>query len=420
MMAHESVSRSSSPPERRGRGREFTTNDFLLALRSAKPFERSSIHRAVLTAAGLLDPGDSVASDPGGLAAEYRRFLTNDLGYSFQRAGSDSDVVYRERQLLTFTTKYRCNPGAGEDSKDLEPCEERALEAVRATLEATGFGRMVSLVLLTDHPRAAIQREFPDVNPARYMKWYYLTAHAAYTPDLPQGCLFYHGRSRFPCLVLRPPRREGAGTLADALRMRVIHELVHYYLTFTLLLEDEHPFSEGILEMAGQTVGELLLDLITECFAHADTAGFEGNAFFSCAPRKATSVVSHLEDPAAKLSPHLLGWLRRRRQAYFRTVRFLSVFPWMCASLTHRGEEDCWALVELLEPPFDRLAGELLAPMTAMYATGGLRGRDILAMIEAIERVPGVLAQVTAWGALNEFFAEYSGGMDLFQGQPSR
>jgi hypothetical protein len=92
----------------------------------------------------------------------------------------------------------------------------------------------------------------------------------------------------------------------------------------------------------------------------------------------------------------------------------------MCASLTHRGEEDCWALVELLEPPFDRLAGELLAPMTAMYATGGLRGRDILAMIEAIERVPGVLAQVTAWGALNEFFAEYSGGMDLFQGQPSR
>jgi hypothetical protein len=41
-------------------------------------------------------------------------------------------------------------------------------------------------------------------------------------------------------------------------------------------------------------------------------------------------------------------------------------------------------------------------------------------MIEAIERVPGVLAQVTAWGALNEFFAEYSGGMDLFQGQPSR
>ena len=176
----------------------FRSSDLLRAIRTSRPFEKSAIQQAVLKAAGRLPPSQSSFS------AEYRELLS-EMGYSFVHAGFDSGIEYQERELLTFDTNYAAKLSTSAE-QEIGPTRQQAfLRMIREILESIGFDRAFFLVLLTDDARAAVERAFPRANPPDYVKWYYLTRNASARPEYPRGCLFFYGRSRFPCLIVSPP-----------------------------------------------------------------------------------------------------------------------------------------------------------------------------------------------------------------------
>ena len=386
---------------------DFRTSDFLRAMRKCRSFDRPTIQETVLDAAGRLPDERS----PESLTESYRELLTS-MGYSFRHAGIDDDIEYHERCLLTFDTNYVTDLDETYHTAHAASNAETDIDTVRSILESAGFDRALSLVMITDNARRTLGRELPAHDATNFVKWYYTTKRSSHKPRYPKGCLFYHGAARFPCLLLSPP--QGAMHLGEReaiLRMRVTHELVHYYLTFTLFADDEHPRSERILEIAGVEYAALLLDLLSECFAHSDTATFFGDDYFANAPTRRGQI------PEQGLShdlPAQLGkWLRQRRRAYLDTVTFMNVFPWICAATIHGDEGRAAELARMLSPAFRSLTASILEPVVCMYAEGSLRGGKLLEMIAAVEASPRVLVNLSCWHAIGTLFATYMKDWEL-------
>jgi len=129
-------------------------------------------------------------------------------GYSFQAGGSNHDVIFREPELLLFQPEVRhrlfpCTEIEGYSQAFLDKLTRR----IHDYLEQIGFLRMFHAVILTNDPLKVIELEldFEDGDSLSILPWYYGVDGFRRLPDHPAGCLYFHGKSRFPILFVSPP-----------------------------------------------------------------------------------------------------------------------------------------------------------------------------------------------------------------------
>jgi len=399
------------------RGLDFTTSDFLFALRSSQAYTADKIHEAVVSLARERNPG--FATDASSTnSAEYYQQVLRSMGYRLQPAGLDPEYEYPEKTLLTFQTRFVSFDG--EDGSLSNPTSgtphSQHVEIVKEVLREAGFDRAFFAVLFADNPEKAITQAFPRANPSSYIKWYYLTRHAIEQPDLPPCCMFFHSKSRFPCLLIGELQTSDPTQFRKDLEIRVIHEVLHYYLMFTLFLDDESPRSEMILDLAGWPISDFLLQLISETYAHIETLRLFGEDFMRHAPHNSamstpsTSLLSASEDGLSR-------WLRETRLEYFSTLQFSMVFPWICAVALF-DEDRIGTYCDMLKKPFKRLAQHLIPPMLSIYSHGSLNAPDILSMVKQIEGSTDVLARLNASSAMDavreeDAFARFEDALTL-------
>lgn len=383
--------------------RVLTPREFLLAIRRAGTLTRRTIQESVLCTAGMTAEAATNLSDAEADAL-YVETLGR-IGYEFIRAPAEPDRLFDERQILTFRTRYlhQITPTERGDYPDEETCLGY-LGTIRNILVSSGFGSAFHTVLLTNDPRSGILAAYPNADPLSYVKWYYLLRDNHRLPDYPRGCLFYYGRSRFPCLILSPPAAE-TDDVERTLAMRVIHEITHYYLTFTLFLESDVSLWETILEIAGEPMAVLIMDIIGECFAHADTARFVGADYFQQSPELVDPPEDLPLDP--RLDATFGEWRRLKRAAYSRTLRFLNAFPWIAAMRSEGLREEADELRNKLAYPYPGLCVDLLWPSLEIYGAGELREEAVFSIVRCLEGTAGVVSDIHVWFALNEVFSAY-------------
>lgn len=376
-------------------------SEFLYCLRYASPFTQTQIRKNLLVVAGLPPPEYDALSE-----AEQKRIyieVLEDMGYTFTEAPDDRTLTYPQQELLTFDTQYfiRPFPPATELYTDKEL--KAQLGYVEQLLGESGFGKMFHSVVLTNDPVCALEDVLEEDSPERYLRWYYRLRDFRRLLDYPAGCLFYHGAARFPVLVISPPSSESAGDTLEAIRMRVVHELAHYYLTFTLFLDGLVPQAEAILELAGKASALFILDLIEESYAHADTAQIIGSEYVSALPHP-----TELNDEMTPLSEGPDGevgkWLRERMVRFFRSGIFDAVFPWAFSLRMHGAVEESRKLVDWMDSPFPAFALGLMEPMERIYKAATLETAGVFELVRVTE-VPAHLAHVVTRRAFDTFVA---------------
>jgi len=196
----------------------------------------------------------------------------------------------------------------------------------------------------------------------------------------------------------------------EIMEMRVLHEVTHYYLQFTILLSGVYREAEKILEVAGREVAVFILEYIGECLAHAETARI-------CGPRRYFSSSSYRPNvvPTAKApsgSPttfdeEFLFWRRRKEKSFFFYTQFGCVSPWAWAA--ELFEEDTYrnSFLQNLHGQALQIHNDLAQPMREIYNCAALKPEPIFKMVRIIEDTFWSVSLVSTGNSLETLISHY-------------
>lgn len=382
----------------------FTTHDLLTAIREAPSFTKQEIHKAVVSRArekdnsyeGILD-GISQNQD---LSAEYKSILEQ-MGFSFIKYSPSAAQNRAATTILTFKTDFEMSPPVASSSSPKPTGLLLLPDEAKCVLKKIGFENIFLKVVLTTDMHGAFQHCFPKSNTAQYLTQFLRKPGKEKTPTL-LGCGFGYGKESLPCLVLNISDDTFEARHLNYLRLRIIHEAIHFYLKYTVMLEIQELQSLNLLCACGPMIQKVAIHLINESLAHIDTARFCRDAYFEIYSPQHLHLGNTIKQQR--------GMISKLRPEHAEAVLFIWNFPVACAYIRCGKVEDGLKIINQFPGLLKTLAQELFPAVSACY-TDEISDNVIYHLVKAFDKaeVVRLFYQLESTDRISSFLNSRSG-----------